>query len=150
MPHSTQRLILLCGLPGSGKSTWLAQQGLAALSSDAVRQWLADDATDQSINARVFGTLRFLVRQRLAIGRATTYVDATHLSPGERQPYLEIGKAYGCAVEAVWFDVPLDACQRRNLSRERQVPPDAIERMALRFTPPTTEEGFSAILVVRT
>src|ERR1035438_1329956 len=47
-------IVLLIGLPGSGKSTWVAKQKAVALSSDAVRELLADDPTDQSIHARVF------------------------------------------------------------------------------------------------
>ncbi len=84
---------------------------------------LADDPTDQTLNARVFATLRFLLRQRLAIGRPVTYVDATHLSVEERLPYITLGSAYGCDVEAVWFDVPAAVCQERNRGRTRVVPP---------------------------
>jgi len=40
-----------------------------AISSDAVRGLLADDPTDQSIHARVFRVMRYLLRQRLEIGR---------------------------------------------------------------------------------
>src|SRR6266404_2169050 len=85
MPNDTsseaQRIVVLVGLPGSGKSTYLERLGITPLSSDAIRQLLADDATDQSIHGRVFATIRYLLRQRLAIGRALTYVDATHLTP---------------------------------------------------------------------
>ena len=79
-----QRIVLLVGLPGSGKSTYLEKQGVTGLSSDAVRQLLADNATDQTIHARVFATLRHLLRHRLLIGRPVTYIDATHLTPEER------------------------------------------------------------------
>src|SRR6476661_9037346 len=91
-----QRIVLMVGLPGSGKSTYLERLGVTALSSDLIRQLLADDATDQTIHGRVFNTLRYLVRQRLAIGRQVTYVDATHLTPDERRPYIKIAQAYGC------------------------------------------------------
>ena len=64
-------IVVLVGLPGSGKSTYLTERGLAGLSSDRIRQLLADDETDQSIDDRVFQTLRYLLRHRLAIGAAT-------------------------------------------------------------------------------
>jgi predicted kinase len=153
MPNDTsseaQRIVVLVGLPGSGKSTYLERQGITPLSSDLVRQLLADDATDQTIHTRVFQCLRYLLRQRLAIGRPATYVDATHLTPAERRPYLKIAQRYGCAIEALYFDVPLDVCLARNRGRPRIVPEEAVRAMAAKLVPPSVEEGFSRVTVVR-
>ena len=146
---SRSTIVLLVGLPGSGKSTWVAQQGAAALSSDAVRELLADDPTEQTIHARVFATLRYLLRQRLAIGRPVTYIDATHLTPAERKPYAKIAEWYGCDFEAVFFDVPAEVCIERNRGRKRVVPEEAIRAMAEKLRPPTHEEGFTLIRVIR-
>ena len=43
------RIVVLVGLPGSGKSTWLAQAGGGGISSDAVRKLLADDETELTV-----------------------------------------------------------------------------------------------------
>jgi predicted kinase len=140
---------VLVGLPGSGKSTWLARQGIGAISSDGIRQVLADDATDQTIHARVFLTVRYLLRHRLAIGRPVSYVDATHLTLEERRPYIRLAQWYGCDVEALYFDVRLEVCRERNLRRARVVPEEAMERMAMKLTPPEMAEGFTRITIVR-
>ena len=141
--------MVLVGLPGSGKTTYLERIGVKALSSDAVRGLLADDVTDQSIHREVFATLRYLLRRRLALGRPVTYLDATHLTPRERRPYVKMGPIFNCSVEAVFFDVPLEICRERNRRRERVVPDDVLDRMAAKLVPPTVEEGFSAVTVVR-
>ena len=143
------RIVVLVGLPGSGKSTYLERIGAAGLSSDAIRKLLADDETDQTIHDRVFQTLRYLLRHRLALGRPVTYIDATNLTPGERQPYIGIGREYGCELDAVFFDVPLDVCRERNIRRHRVVPEDALAKMAAKLVPPTVEEGFNCVTVSR-
>ena len=139
------RIVVLVGLPGSGKSTYLERIGAAGLSSDAIRRLLADDATDQTINDRVFETLRYLLRQRLALGRPVTYIDATNLTPQERLPYIAIGADFGCQVEALYFDTPLDVCRQRNAGRTRVVPEEALEKMQEKLVPPTTAEGFTRV-----
>jgi predicted kinase len=110
---------------------------------------LLDDETDQSQQPRVFSTLRYLLTLRLRIGMKRNYVDATHLTRKERKPYLQLAKKYGYEAQAIFLDVPLEVCQRRNRRRKRRVPEDVMERMARRLVPPTREEGFMRITVVR-
>ncbi|MBZ5727947.1 MAG: AAA family ATPase [Acidobacteriia bacterium] len=66
----------------------------------------------------------------------------------ERRPYIGIGQAYGCEVEAVFFDVPLEVCRQRNARRHRVVPEDALAKMAEKLAPPATAEGFARVTVV--
>jgi predicted kinase len=113
-----------------------------------MRLLLADDETDQSLHARVFGAVRFLLCNRLALGRPVSYVDATHLTPAERKPYFDIAKIWNCDVEALYFRTPLEICRERNRGRSRVVPEEALERMAAKLCPPALEEGFARITVV--
>jgi predicted kinase len=139
------KIVITVGLPGSGKSTYLARHGINAISSDEVRRLIADDPEDQSIHKQVFATIRYLIRQRIAVDRPVTYVDATHLMRWERRPYFELARHYGCTVEALFFDVPVEVCIARNKGRERIVPEQAIRKMAERMEPPSLEEGFARI-----
>ena len=142
------RVILLVGLPGSGKSTMAKEYDWPTLSSDELRIVLADDATNQTVNGRVFATLRYLLRHRLEIGCPVTCIDATSLTPDERRPYIDLAAEYGAIPEAVFFDFPVQICQSRNASRQRVVPIEAMEMLAARLVPPSEAEGFWRVIHV--
>jgi len=139
---------VLVGLPGSGKSTWAAGKA-GVLSSDALRELLADDPNNQNIHALVFRVMRDLLKQRLALKRPVTYIDATNLIPKLRQPYIKLAESFDCVAEAVFFDVPAEECSRRNRERSRVVPHEVILSMAKKLVPPDAKEGFSRVTVVR-
>lgn len=143
------RIILAVGLPGSGKSSYFANLGAHAISSDAIRLQLADDETDQTIHARVFATMRYLLTQRIDLLRPVTYMDATNLTRRDRRPFIRLAQKHGCDIEALFFDIPLEVCRARNSSRSRLVPDQVLEQMAAKLVPPSVEEGFSRIQVVQ-
>lgn len=142
-------VVLAIGMPGSGKTTWFKRRGVTPLSSDLLRSILFDDITEQRYQSLVFSTLRSLLRARLIAKMPWNYVDATNLSQGERRQWIKMAKGLGYEVQAVYFDVPLEVCLERNKRRERVVPEDVMQRLAAKLKPPTFDEGFSKIVVVR-
>lgn len=142
-------VVLAIGLPGSGKSSWFKRKNITPLSSDMVRLLLFDNAQEQRFQDLVFSNLRSMLKARLIARRPLNYVDATNLTPHERHSWIKLAKDYGYDVQAVFFDVPLEVCLERNRRRERLVDEDVMRRMSARLRPPTFEEGFSKVTVVR-
>jgi predicted kinase len=142
-------VILAIGLPGSGKSSWFKRHNVVALSSDMVRSLLFDDVREQRFQDLVFSNLRSMLKARLIAKRPMNYVDATNLTPQERQHWIKLAKDYNYEVHAVFFDVPLEVCLERHQRRDRVVPEDVMRRMAAKLKAPAFEEGFAKITVVR-
>jgi predicted kinase len=142
-------VVLAIGLPGSGKTTWFKRRGVTPLSSDMLRDLLFDDVEEQRYQGLVFSTLRSLLRARLIARMPWNYVDATNLAAHERRQWIKMAKSFGYDAHAVFFDVPLEVCLERNRRRERQVKEEIIQRMAAKLKPPTFDEGFGKITVVR-
>ena len=142
-------VVLAIGLPGSGKSTWFKRHSVVPLSSDMVRSLLFDDVREQRFQDLVFSNLRSMLKARLIAKRPMNYVDATNLTPQERQHWIKLAKDYGYEVHAVFFDVPLEVCIERHGRRDRVVPEDVMRRMAAKLKAPAFTEGFAKITVVR-
>jgi predicted kinase len=142
-------VVLSIGLPGSGKSSWFKRHNIRPLSSDLLRELLFDDAEEQRFQDLVFSNLRSMLKARLIARRPMSYVDATNLNPHERHGWIKLAKDYGYDVQGLFFDVPLEVCMERHTRRGRVVPEDIMRKMAAKLKPPTFEEGFSKITVVR-
>jgi len=142
-------VVLAIGLPGSGKSSWFKRHSVVPLSSDMVRSLLFDDVREQRFQDLVFSNLRSMLKARLIAKRPMNYVDATNLTPQERQHWIKLAKDYNYEVHAVFFDVPLEVCIERHQRRDRVVPEDIMRRMAAKLKPPAFDEGFAKITVVR-
>ena len=154
VPAATPRppkgiVVLAIGLPGSGKSSWFKRHNVVPLSSDMVRSLLFDDVREQRFQDLVFSNLRSMLKARLIAKRPMNYVDATNLTPQERQHWIKLAKDYNYEVHAVFFDVPLEVCIERHQRRDRVVPEDVMRRMAAKLKPPAFTEGIAKITVVR-
>jgi len=142
-------VVLSIGLPGSGKSSWFKRHNIRPLSSDLLRELLFDDEQEQRFQDLVFSNLRSMLKARLIARRPMSYVDATNLTPHDRHSWIKLAKDYGYDVQGLFFDVPLEVCLERHQRRGRVVPEAIMRKMAAKLKPPTFEEGFSKITVVR-
>jgi protein phosphatase len=146
-------LVVLVGPQGCGKSTFARRRfrETEIVSSDECRRLVADDASNQAVSREAFTVFYTLLRARLTHGR-TTVADATSLTPWSRQKLRQIAVARGRPMIAIAFDVPLETCLARQGRRERQVPPDVVQRSHEAFRQALADlphEGYDRIYVVQ-
>ena len=81
-------------------------------------------------------------------------LDSTFVEPERRWQILQIAKAFGVPVVAVWMDTEWDVCARRNEARgeDRRVPLEVMQAMYQRLFDerPREEEGFAEVRRVYT
>lgn len=136
-------LYIMVGLPGSGKSTYAQKLGLPILSADKIREELYGDAAIQGDGEMVFSILNKRIDKAIS-GGYSVIIDNTSVSRKARAVFI---RKANCT--AIFVDTPLDECLRRNRKRERHVSEDVIYRMASNLVPPTKEEGFKEIIVIK-
>lgn len=117
---SPARLVVFCGLPGSGKTT--AAKALAPALS-AVRfcpdDWMAAlnlDIWDRSLRDRIEATQWGLAQDLLRLG-VHVIIEFGSWAREERDELREGARALGAEVELRYLDAPLDELHRRVTER---------------------------------
>jgi predicted kinase len=145
------KLIVLFGLPGSGKTTWMSKHinsWTLGLSSDDIREELWGDASIQANPKQVFDLM--FARAKLALENDFNIImDSTNLKAKDRKHLLQELKPYADKCEIVIFATPLEECIWRQQLRARKVPAEVIERMKRGAQEPTLDEGWDSIKVVK-
>ena len=136
-------LVILCGPPASGKSTWgkrfAAENDLTYVSTDEIRAEIGAGEGDQTVSAAAFALARGRVSAALGAGRSAM-IDATNVNRKSRRDWINLGRGHGAFVTAVAFEVPKDELLERDAKRERHVGPEIISRFLAKYERPTDIE----------
>ena len=141
---------IMCGCPGSGKTTWLknhVKPGSAIISRDTIRFSLLKEGEDYfSHEEEVTAILWDQINGVLSDGR-DVFVDQTSLNKRSRKWLLDHITGYD-KVNVIWIDTPLEIALERNEKRKgtkAYVPRRQVQRMFFSIEPPSFEEGFFRI-----
>jgi predicted kinase len=146
-------VIILCGIAGSGKTTWAEDlmdkygyETASYISSDAIREELKC-IEDMSKNNQVFEIFEQRYIDSLKRGK-DVILDATLLKKSYRAKYIQIAKEYNAYTMCIFMDIDTQTAIERNAKRGRKVPEDVIIKMANSVEVPAKDEGFNRILFV--
>lgn len=133
-------VVLMSGLPGTGKDTWIQENcpDLPMVSLDEIRKALSISPTDSQ--AKVVETAREQAKAYLRKQQSFVW-NATNLSPMIRSKQLQLFSDYGAATRIVYLETPWDEELRRNAGRISAVPEQAICRMLDDLVPPEAKEA---------
>lgn len=133
-------VILLSGLPGTGKDTWIRNHypELPMVSLDAIRekQKIAPTGPQSQVVELAREQAKALLRQKKPF-----VWNATNISPMTRQKQVELFQAYGASVRILYLETDWDEQLRRNAGRRTAVPESVIRDMLGKLTPPERYEA---------
>lgn len=173
-----RRVIVLCGLVGSGKSSFAtslqkhfpryvrcnqdqlgSRQKVQMAAEAALRARVAAAGVESMESADSNGAAASTSANGPAEPRAfadkVAVIDRTNVDESHRKPWIEMADQFGVEAEAMVFDTPLDVCRERLLVRkdhetlkDPQRALDVLARFERDFRPPTHAEGFRRIIHV--
>jgi len=115
-------LVVLIGLPGSGKSTFYRERF---------------SATHTQVSKDLGHDMRQIVAS-LRAGKSVV-VDDTNATRAVRRQLIATARSFGARVVCYFFDVPPRECVARNAGRERKVPRVAIFAIAKKLERPSLD-----------
>lgn len=133
-----QTILILSGLPASGKTThakqWVAEDPTSRvrINYDDLRlslfgpQWVFNYLDEKKVKSTAIQMAREVLESGYHI-----VVDNTNLTEKARLPWVELGKEYGTKIEMFDVDTPVSVCVKRDRKREARVGRAVIDRMAL-------------------
>lgn len=139
---------ILCGIPGSGKSTIAKGLPGFTVSTDSIRKFLWDDESVVKHDKLVFEVAESMMKYMLTL-RNDVIFDATNLTVERRTKSIRLGKNLGAHVTVHWIDCPITVAIGRNAKRERKVPVPVIKGLYKSLQPPVISEGMDRIIIYR-
>ena len=150
-------LVILSGLPGCGKSTFVEEHDLTpyTLSPDAIRLQMSGPVLNhqgeirinQTVSRAAWKTFHRYLEERMQRGEFVV-LDATHTTERYFSTYKKLAERYRYRLLVVDFsDVDLETCWVRNVARAeyKRVPREVLEQMQTQLQALTLPKRFEVV-----
>lgn len=139
---------LMCGLPASGKSTFIKNElsSLPKIELDAIRIELGIKPTDNQ------GLIKqeSLKRAKELLAKKQSFVwDGVNLDFNRRSQLIDLFCSYGAKVRIIFVETSYISLRERNNTRTtNQVPVDVINKMIQKWDVPTLAEAHEVLRII--
>lgn len=145
------KLLVMCGIPGSGKSTWakhfIEENDAVIVSRDSIRFSMLQEgeeyfSREEEVTTEYYKQLNDLIADN---GFEYIIADATHNTPKARKYMLSQLNLKNVDIIPVYFSTSVEECVRRNNMREglAKVPSRVIYQMANNRSKPDYNEFYT-------
>ncbi len=141
-------LYIMCGISGSGKSTWIAQnlKEFEIISLDEIREEINGKRSCQKNKAQMLQIARTRLKTALAKKRNVVW-DATNFRSEFRQIICDYGLRYGALITIVAFQIKESTLKSNNRNRQHVVDDDVISDQISKLQWPSPTEGHRMLIV---
>src|SRR5271157_1485956 len=154
-------IVLVCGLPGSGKShfagAYFSGTGRLRVNRKELRRLLFEmthfgqkwtEKDFASSDEFLVGHVERKIVEHFLQGHKKLLIDNTSMSRESRKQYLTIARQTGKSIGAIFLDTPAARCLERNRSREDSVPERVISNLEAEKELPDIDEGYKEVMIV--
>ena len=150
------KLVVLSGVPGSGKSYFsktikkIKQSHVYVISSDELRALIGGNQSNLNNEDLVWKMFLQLAKTYSLDKDGLVILDATHISSDLRVNRNKELKDYFDEIDLVMWDVDRTIVSNQNLQREYPIPPEAMDMFFEKFEKPTDLDRsfFDKIIIV--
>lgn len=149
-PHDAREfeVFLMCGLPGSGKDTYIRENlDLPMLSLDDIRRQHKIAPDDKKGTGRVVQMAKEQARVYLRAKQSFVF-NATNITANIRGKWLSLFSDYKAKLRIIYIEVPYAQLFNQNKNREHVVPADVIEGLIQKMEIPSYLEADEITWVV--